>query len=71
MGYVGKDGKIEGDKSKLKHNHKLQPILELLRKDPYIEFIGKRPIVMRWNQMRNLTQKDKGLVTLVTLVCQF
>ena len=32
-----------------------------MRKDPYIEFIGKRPIVMRWNPDGNLSTKRQGL----------
>ena len=49
MGYLGKDGKIEGDLLKQRHNFKLRPILELLRKDPYINIIGENPIVLQWH----------------------
>lgn len=49
MGYLGKDGKIEGDILKQRHNFKLRPILELLRKDPYINIIGENPIVLQWH----------------------
>lgn len=49
MGYLGKDGKIEGGLLKQRHNYKLRPILELLRKDPYINIIGEHPIVLQWN----------------------
>ena len=49
MGYLGKDGKIDGNLLKQKHNFKLRPILELLRKDPHIMVVGENPIVMQWN----------------------
>lgn len=49
MGYLGKDGKIDGNLLQQKHNFKLRPILELLRKDPHIMVVGPNPIVMQWN----------------------
>jgi hypothetical protein len=43
----------------LEDNHKLGPILELLRKDPNIVFVGERPIVMKWNPDETIKHKDK------------
>lgn len=62
MGHLGKDGKIEGKLLTLKQNHKLRDVFDLLRNDPYIDFIGIRPIVLQWNPDGNLNLgRNKGL----------
>ena len=37
-----------GDKIDLEHNWKLRPILELIRKNPEIEVIDGKPILLHW-----------------------
>ena len=42
-------GRASKDYLSLEDNSKLKPILELLRKNPNIVFVGEKPIVMKWN----------------------
>jgi hypothetical protein len=61
---VGIDDHIEGEEYlKLQNNHKLRPILELLRKDPHILIVGENPIVLKWQpDIKPLTTMSKEVL---------